>query len=83
MKLKVFSKNYQSDPTYRNIYFKRNIITNFSGKIIVYYTGNLYPNCDSIKDFSKKFDRSRDLLVACNDCASKKYKKFIKVDKKV
>lgn len=75
----IYKKNYQEkEVTYRNVYFKKNIISNFSGNVIVYYTGNLYSNCDKIKDFASRFDRSKDLLVACNDCASRKYKKFIK-----
>ena len=70
------------DEIYRNIYFKKKIIKNFYGKVVIHYTGNLYPDCDKIKDFDKKFDRSRDLLITCNDCASRKYKKFVKIEKK-
>lgn len=67
---------------YRNIFFKKNILQNCSGKTDVYYTGSMYPNCDSMKNFGIKFDRNKDLLILCNDCASRKYRKFIKIEDK-
>lgn len=68
--------------TYRNIFFKKGIIQNFSGNVDVYYTGCMYANCDSMKNFTLKFDRNKDLLINCNDCASRKYRKFIKITEK-
>lgn len=53
-------------------------MTNGSGNIDVYYTGHMYPNCDKMKNFGSMFDRNKDLLIMCDDCASRKYRKFIK-----
>lgn len=67
---------------YRHIFFKKNILQNGTGTVNVSYTGNIYANCDRMKNFSSLFDRNRDLLITCNDCASRKYKNFIKIEKK-
>ncbi len=66
---------------FRNIYFAKNILLNGNGDIEVLYYGNVYSNAKQIKDFDKLYDRNQDLIISCNDCASKKYKSFKKVKK--
>ena len=65
----------------KNIYFEKNILLNGNGDIEVLYYGNVYSNAKQIKDFDKLYDRNQDLIISCNDCASKKYKSFKKVKK--
>lgn len=68
-----------SDRVYRDVYFKNNIIHSGNGSVTVRYYGHLYSNCETMKDFRKNFDSTKDLFVACNDCASHKYAAFVKV----
>lgn len=65
--------------TYRNIFFKKNIITSGTGTEIVRYYGHMYGNCEQIKNFRDMYDRLLDLYVPCNDCARNKYHSFVKI----
>ena len=65
---------------YRNIYFKGSIMTKGKGSTDVYYSGHLFSNAKSIKDFASKYDKSQDLYIDCSDCASRNYRNFIKVN---
>lgn len=67
--------------TYRNIYFYGSSMKEGSGYIDVYYTGSIFNNAKYITNFEQKYDDTKDLYIICNDCASKKYRKFIKVNK--
>lgn len=67
------------EKTYRNIYFYGSSIKQGSGNVDVYYSGSIFNNAKFIKNFDQKFDNSKDLYIVCGDCASKKYRKFIKV----
>lgn len=67
---------------YRHIFFKKKIIQSGTGTVNVCYTGNIYANCDRMKNFSSLFDRNKDLLITCNDCASRQYKSFTKIESK-
>lgn len=65
---------------YRNIYFLNNMFKLGNGTIDIHYSGNIYSNAKLIKTFNKVFDPKQDLLISCADCASKKYRKFIKTN---
>ena len=65
--------------TYRHIFFKENIIQHGRGEIDVQYYGQLYPNAMKMKNFRDLYDKTLDLFVACNDCATAKYRNFTKV----
>lgn len=66
---------------YRNIYFSTKIIKNGNGNIDVQYYGRMFSNASCIKDFNRQYKPELDLLISCTDCASKKYRNFIKVTK--
>jgi hypothetical protein len=66
---------------YRNIYFSTKLIKNGNGNLDVYYYGRMFANASVIKDFTKQYKPELDLLISCKDCASKKYRNFIKVSK--
>lgn len=64
---------------YRNIYFYGNrILKEGKGVIDIQYTGSIFNNAKNIKSFDNEFDEDQDLLITCNDCASKKYRYIIK-----
>lgn len=64
---------------YRDVYFAKNIITHGNGITDISYTGNMYAYASTMKDFIKKFDRSKDLYIPCNDCAKQKYRSIRKI----
>ena len=64
--------------TYRNIYFHTTSPMSATGTEIVKYTGNIFTNACNIKNIGILFDKNKDLYITCNECASKKYKAFIK-----
>lgn len=66
---------------YRHIFFKKNIIQRGNGTEDVRYYGQLYANCETMKNFRNLYDQLLDLYVACNDCARAKYGSFTKVQR--
>lgn len=73
------NRNFNVLMTYRNIFFKKKIIHSGNGTLDVFYTGHIYGNCDTLKDFRSMYDKSKDLYVPCTDCAANKYRKFIRI----
>ena len=64
---------------YRNVYFYgQKMFKQGNGYIDIEYTGQIFNNAKNIKDFDKEFDKDQDLLITCNDCASKKYRNITK-----
>jgi len=68
--------------TYRHIFFKKNIMQSGSGNTDVCYYGQLYSNCDKMKNWKDIYDYRLDLYVACDACAKQKYRHFIKINKR-
>ena len=68
---------------YRNVFFKKKIIQKGIGSEIVRFYGQLYVECDSLKNFRQMYDKSKDLYIPCTDCAANKYGSFIKVAKPI
>ena len=66
---------------YRNVFFKKKIIQKGIGSEIARFYGQLYGECDSLKNFRQMYDKSKDLYIPCTDCAANKYGSFIKVAK--
>ena len=64
---------------YRNIFFYNNGFTAGKGEVILQYTGRIYTNAKSLKNFKTLYDASQDLLISCIDCAKNKYKSFKKI----
>ena len=65
----------------RHIFFKKNIIQNGTGTEDVRYYGQMYSNCETLKNFRDMYDKLLDLYIPCNDCARAKYHSFVKVNK--
>lgn len=66
---------------YRDIYFAKNTITHGYGNTDILYTGCMYSYASTMKDFIKKFDKSKDLYIPCSDCAKKKFRSIKKMRK--
>ena len=66
--------------TYRHIFFKDGILTHGNGTITVRFYGQLYPYAMKMKNFRELYDQKLDLFISCNDCASSKYKDFVRIN---
>lgn len=66
---------------YRHIFFRKGIMQNGTGSEDVRYYGQMYSNCESMRNFREKFDGLLDLYVSCNDCARAKYRNFVRISR--
>lgn len=65
---------------YRNIFVQDNSLPN-KGLNTAYYSGQLYFNAAIIKNINELYNKDLDLYITCNECASKKYKQFTKINR--
>ena len=65
---------------YRNIYFYGSrVILSGNGTMDIQYSGQIFNDARFMKDFNKIYDPEQDLLITCNECASKKYRNIKKI----